>query len=136
MAGGQTDRLAAELRSLKVFKGQVDDLLTELNEGAAAPGRVAGARLGTDHLGANFPEVYGLYGAYNALHARLETLAGLLSDQIEALSTAVHGARVGYANVDAELRERLWAIQRRTKELYAAPAPPDGRRPGSDEGSI
>ncbi|MEV4435177.1 hypothetical protein [Streptomyces sp. NPDC049585] len=138
---GSASRLQAELDSLKTFKGQVDDLLTTLHEGEAAPARITDARLGAGHLGVNFTEANGLYGAYNEVHTQLETLAQLLSDQIEALSTAVQGARVGYENVDADLRDRMWAIQHRTEQLYshtldpnATPTPP--AKGGSDEGAI
>ncbi|GAA2713952.1 MULTISPECIES: hypothetical protein [Streptomyces] len=134
-------RLQAELDTLKTFKGQVDELLTTFHEGEAAPPRIADARLAAGHLGVNFTEANGLHGAYNEVHTQLETFSRLLADQIEALSTAVLGARIGYENVDADLRDRMWAIQHRTEQLYnptldpnATPAAPAKR--GSDEGAI
>ncbi|MEV4744441.1 hypothetical protein [Streptomyces sp. NPDC049555] len=138
---GSASRLQAELDTLKTFKGQVDELLTTFHEGEAAPPRIADARLGAGHLGANFTEATGLHGAYNEVHAQLETFSQLLSDQIEALSTAVLGARIGYANVDADLRDRMLAIQHRTQELYNPAldpnAPPTApTKSGSDEGAI
>ncbi|MFI1971667.1 hypothetical protein BLA24_19530 [Streptomyces cinnamoneus] len=118
MGAGGAGKLRAELESLKGFKGRIDGVLIYLGDSAAAPSRIAEARLGAGHLGADFAEADGLYSAYNEVHAQLETLSQLLADQIEALSTAILGARIGYANVDAAHRDRMWAIQRRTLELY------------------
>ncbi|WP_414168944.1 hypothetical protein ACMATS_23480 [Streptoverticillium reticulum] len=124
------DRLHAELESLKTFKGRVDELLASLHDSAAAPGRVAEASLGAGHLGVNFAEAGGLYSAYNEVHAQLEQLSQLFADLIEAMGTAVLGAHDGYANVDAELKERMWAAQRRAQELGGAATPAGGGRGG------
>ncbi|MFF4161307.1 hypothetical protein [Streptomyces sp. NPDC001678] len=141
---GGASGLRAELQSLESFKGRVDALLTYLQGTEASPHRIADNHLVPAQLGVGFAEVESLYSAYNGVHAQLKALSQLLSDQIEALGTAVHAAKVGYANVDADLRDRMWAIQARTRELYepghdpnakrTAPAPrPQG---GSDEGQI
>ncbi|MFI9238248.1 hypothetical protein [Streptomyces sp. NPDC053079] len=127
MGAGGDARLHAELATLKGFRGEVEELLTHLESSQAAPHRVADAHLVPAQLGVNFAEVDSLYSAYNEVHAQLKTLAQLLSDQIEALGTAVHAARVGYANVDADLRDRMWAIQARTKELYNPKLDPNTR---------
>ncbi|MCC2279169.1 hypothetical protein LKL35_27625 [Streptomyces sp. ET3-23] len=108
----------AEAEVLKAFKRRVDAILTNYLDSEGAPGRIAEAAPGTGHMGQNFAEVTALHGAYNAVHERLKTLSQLFADQIEALGTAVLGAGVGYENVDAGLRDRLLAIQRRTQELY------------------
>ncbi|GHG70505.1 hypothetical protein [Streptomyces griseocarneus] len=139
----------AELQSLKIFRGKLEKILIHLRGTEADPQRVADNHLVAAQLGANFPEVDSLHGAYNDIHGQLKTLISLLNDQIEALSTAVHAARVGYANVDEDLRARMAAIQARTHALYdpgldphppkTAPRTPPAARPapkGSEEGSM
>lgn len=133
--GGKGDKLYAELQSLKIFKGRVDDVLTELGDSEAAPSRVSEARLEAGLMGVNFDEVNSLHSAYNEVHSQLETLSQLLGDQIEALGTAVHGARVGYENIDLELKERMWAVQHRTEELFGSHSDPHTQR-SSRQGAI
>lgn len=139
--------LRAELESLESFKGRVDALLTYLQGTEASPHRMADNHLVPAQLGVGFAEVESLYSAYNEVHAQLKALSQLLSDQIEALGTAVHAAKVGYANVDADLRDRMWAIQARTRELYDPSRDPNAGHPhtatpsprpqgGSNEGQI
>ncbi|MEU1781802.1 hypothetical protein ABZ545_20265 [Streptomyces abikoensis] len=147
-AGDDAGRLRVEQGSLESFKGRVDALLTFLQDSGASPHRIADNHLVPAQLGVGFAEADSLYSAYNEVHAQLKALSQLLSDQIEALGTAVHAAKVGYANVDAELRDRMWAIQSRTRELYepsrdpnpkpTAPGSPTSPRPqgGSNEGQI
>ncbi|MEU4210375.1 hypothetical protein AB0F13_10335 [Streptomyces sp. NPDC026206] len=133
-AGGDAG-LRAELGSLKGFKGEVDELLAYLQGSLAAPHHIADSHLVPAQLGVNFAEVDSLYSAYNEVHSQLKTLSQLLNDQIEALGTAIHASRVGYANVDAELRDRMWAIQARTKELYEPRLDPNERAVRSRAGS-
>ncbi|MFF4740313.1 hypothetical protein ACFY2W_31170 [Streptomyces sp. NPDC001262] len=113
---------------LKAFKRRVDAILTNYLDSEGAPGRIAEAAPGIGHMGQNFAEVTALYGAYNTVHERLKALSQLFADQIEALGTAVLGAGVGYENVDADLRDRLVAIQRRTQELYNPALDPHPKR--------
>ncbi|MFI9200040.1 hypothetical protein [Streptomyces sp. NPDC053048] len=135
-----TAGLHAELESLKRFRGRIQSILTALQDTEADPRRVADNHLVPAQLGVNFAEVDSLYGAYNEIHGQLKTLCALMTDQIEALSTAVHAARVGYANVDEDLRARMAAIQARTRELYDPvldpQARPSAQPKGSNEGSI
>ncbi|GHC65617.1 hypothetical protein [Streptomyces cinnamoneus] len=126
-SGGDARLLKTELDSLKGFKAQVDELLTFLQGSWAAPQRIAEGHLVPAQLGSGFAEVDSLSSAYSEVHGQLKTLSQLLNDQIEALGTAVHAARVGYANVDADLRSRMWAIQARTKELYEPGLDPNAR---------
>ncbi|MFC5722735.1 hypothetical protein ACFP1Z_21430 [Streptomyces gamaensis] len=117
-AGGSG--LAAELSSLQEFKGRVDELLVKLGDSEAAPPRLSGDRLPADSLGRNFEAVQALYGAYHTVHEDLATLSQLLSDQIEALGVAVRGAGSGYADVDVEQRDRMWAVQERLRGFYGS----------------
>ncbi|MFI9311537.1 hypothetical protein [Streptomyces triculaminicus] len=146
-AGSAAAGMYAELQSLKIFRGKLEGILASLPGTEADPKRVADNHLTVAQLGAGFPEVDSLHGAYNDIHGQLKTLVSLLNDQIEALSTATHAARVGYANVDEDLRARMAAIQARTRALYDprldphAPkttpqAPPAARPKDTTEGSI
>ncbi|MEC4017137.1 hypothetical protein [Streptomyces sp. H27-D2] len=110
--------LTVELETLKKFKGRVDGLLTKLDGSHAAPTRIAEERLTAAHLGTGFGEATTLHSTYEHVHGELETFSRLLSDQIEAMGTAVHGARVGYENVDYEHRDRMWAIQTAAEKHY------------------
>ncbi len=115
---GPKGGLAAELSSLKKFKGRVDDLLRTLDESEGAPGKVADTALTQTHLGEGFHAAETLFGLYYDVHADLVTLAQLLNDQIQALSSAVLDAHSGYAHTDAEEREKLWAIHERMQRQY------------------
>lgn len=149
-AGTTTAKLEADLEQLKSFQGRVDTLLTDLTGSEGGPDRLTGNRLDKAVLGAQFGEADALYSAYDDVHTQLATLSQLLSDQIEALGTAIHASRVGYANIDLETRERMWAIQSRAKEHYnpaldphakdvptePTPKPTPPPTPGSQKGSI
>ncbi|MFI2078563.1 MULTISPECIES: hypothetical protein [Streptomyces] len=117
-AGSAAAGMYAELESLKIFRGKLEKILIFLQGTEADPRRIADNHLVPTQLGVNFPEADSLHGAYNDIHGQLRTLVSLLNDQIEALSTATHAARVGYANVDEDLRARMAAIQARTRALY------------------
>ncbi|MCQ8770600.1 hypothetical protein [Streptomyces telluris] len=122
---GPQGGLAAELATLKKFKGRVDELLRTLDESDGAPGRVAETGLTQAHLGVNFHAAEALYSVYRDVHTDLVTLAQLLNDQIQALSSAVLDAHSGYAHTDAEEREKLWAIHQRMQRQYDPKLDPD-----------
>ncbi|MEV4438384.1 hypothetical protein AB0K09_05080 [Streptomyces sp. NPDC049577] len=133
---GNTGRLATELESLRGFKGRVDELLTTLGDSEAAPSRIGADRLVPGHLGKDFDAAASLYDAYHDVHSDLEDLSRLLSSMIDALSTAVRGAHDGYATVDADQRDHMWAVQKRLQEQYAPVAAHTPGAPGSDKGSM
>ncbi|MCD9141491.1 hypothetical protein [Streptomyces albireticuli] len=118
--------LAAELASLKKFKGRIDDLLTTLGESDGAPTKVADTGLSEAALGKNFNAAGALYKVYHDVQSDLATLAKLLNDQIDALSSAVLDAHGGYANTDAEERDKLWAIHDRMQRQYDPKLDPHG----------
>ncbi|MEU8549636.1 hypothetical protein AB0C81_22045 [Streptomyces roseoverticillatus] len=134
---GPQNSLAVELASLRTFKGRVDELLRTLGESDGSPHQVADTALTEANLGKDFNAAKALFGIYNTVHTDLSTLAQLLSDQIEALSSTVLDAHGGYANTDAEEREKLWAIHERMQRQYdpkldphAEPAQPHTSRTG------
>ncbi|MET7360892.1 hypothetical protein ABZS76_20935 [Streptomyces sp. NPDC005562] len=63
--------------------------------------------------GSAFPEADGLYKQYDQVHERLTSLSKMLGEQIDAMGIAVHGADVGFDNLEEGLRQRFWEIQAR-----------------------
>ncbi|MFD9906342.1 hypothetical protein [Streptomyces sp. NPDC059063] len=119
---------------MKKFRRRIDTLLTEFegsDGGSSKVGHQKIARASFSGEGAPFPEADGLYSQYDRVHERLTSLSKMLGDQIEAMGIAVHGADVGFDNLEDELRQRFWAIQtsvRRGQE-------PTGREPGGTSGA-
>ncbi|MBQ0988426.1 hypothetical protein KBZ10_28750 [Streptomyces sp. F63] len=123
--------LYTELSSLQGFKNRVDELLKDLGDSEAAPVRMADHRLPGTHLGSGFAEAEGLHKVYAEVHDELTALSELLSGQIEAMSTAVHAARVGYENIDLDNRERMWQIHDFTDRYYRREQGGGAGSPGS-----
>ncbi|MFE9569153.1 hypothetical protein ACFYMW_11745 [Streptomyces sp. NPDC006692] len=106
------------LEALKTFKGRVDTLLADFEGSHAGPTNIAAHRIArASFSGATspFPEADGLFTQYHRVHERLTALSKSLGHQIEAMGIAVHGADVGFDNLDEEARERFAAIQSRTQ---------------------
>jgi hypothetical protein len=111
--GGDLER---GVGALKKFQGQINELLADLEGGAAGKTQVAAqAVTRASFSGANteFGEAEGFYKQYNRVHKALVSLSKSLGDQIEMLSIAVHGADVGFNNLEEEQRRRFHAIQTR-----------------------
>ncbi|MEV0262211.1 hypothetical protein AB0I49_12785 [Streptomyces sp. NPDC050617] len=135
--GSDGEKLKAELNKLKAFQSRVNDILKGLSASDASPTNIGRDKVTGSHLGASaFDEAQDLYTAYHQVHSQLETLSQLLSDQIEAMGTAVQSARVSYANVDLEQQARMWAAQTEFERHYhpeGENAPSDTKAPGSDQ---
>ncbi len=135
--GPDGEKLKAELHKLKAFQSRVDGILRDLSASEASPTNIGRDKVTGGHLGASaFNEAQDLYTAYHQVHSQLETLSRLLSDQIEAMGTAVQSARVSYANVDLEQQARMWAAQTQFERHYhpeAENAPSDTKAAGSDQ---
>ncbi len=114
------------LEALKTFRQRINTLLTEF-EGSAGGSAKVGAqkvsRASFSGAGSAFPEADGLYAEYDQVHERLTSLSKMLGDQIDAMGIAVHGADVGFDNLEEDLRQRFWAIQTRVGRQEM----PDGR---------
>ncbi|MET9364020.1 hypothetical protein ABZX93_24335 [Streptomyces sp. NPDC006632] len=109
-----TADLSRGLEALKTFKGRVDTVLTTFEESHGSATKLAShqiPRASFSAAGAAFPEADGLYTQYHRVHEHLTSLSKSLSLQIEAMGIAVHGADVGFDNLDEETRQRFWAIQ-------------------------
>ncbi|MET3987733.1 hypothetical protein [Streptomyces sp. PvR034] len=107
MIAAQAPALFVEHESMVKYKQRVDALLTQLKGSQADHGKIAEGTLGKTDLGHGFPEADGLFTAYNKVRSELETLSKALGVQIEALGIAVEASRLGYENVDAEVKARM-----------------------------
>jgi hypothetical protein len=116
-------------RAMKDFKKRVDELLVELDSSEAAPGKVGDDRLPRAHLGSGaFREAQFLYDSYTLVHDELENLSKALSAQIEGMGLAVHASRVGYANLDEDIKARMKAVNAEAERYYVAGRDPYAER--------
>lgn len=102
------------LEALKTFRRRINTLLTEFEGSAGGSSEVVTqkvSRASFSGAGSAFPEADGLYSQYDQVHERLTSLSKMLGEQIDAMGIAVHGADVGFDNLDEDLRQRFWAIQ-------------------------
>lgn len=103
--------------ALTTFKKRVDAVLKDLADSPAAKvGDQQISRASFSAANAPFAEADGLFTQYTRVHTELTTLSKTLSDQIEAMQIAVHGADVGFNNLEEDVRRRFWAIQARTQQ--------------------
>ncbi|MEJ8660111.1 hypothetical protein [Streptomyces sp. MS1.AVA.4] len=107
--------LAVGVSALKKFRSRVDAALAELEGSDGGRTKVAAERVtrGSFGVGLPFVEAEGFYKEYNRVHKALVTLSKSLGDQIELLSIGVHGADVGYGNVEDAQRARFHEISAR-----------------------
>jgi hypothetical protein len=111
--------LAIEARKMQTFKKRVDDLLTILDGSEAAPSRMGNDRVSRWQLGsADFGEAQFLYDSYTVVHDELEKLSKALGAQIEGMGLAVQSSRVGYENLDRDIRDRMKAINAEVESYY------------------
>ncbi|MEW2389368.1 hypothetical protein AB0933_13525 [Streptomyces venezuelae] len=123
--------LDVQASAMKGFKKRVDDLLTELEGSEAAPGRVGADRLSRGQLGsADFKEAQFLYDSYATVHDELEKLSKALGAQIEGLGLAVHASRVGYDNLEDDIRARMRAVNAEAEKYYDPDRDPYAQGPG------
>ncbi|MGW2619947.1 hypothetical protein [Streptomyces sp. NPDC001500] len=119
--------------AMKGFKKRVDELLLELDRSEAAPGKVGRDRLTRGQLGsADFKEAQFLYDSYAAVHDELENLSKALSAQIEGMGLAVHASRVGYENLDGDIRARMREVNAQAEKYYVADRDPYVERRTTD----
>ncbi|GGY01704.1 hypothetical protein [Streptomyces minutiscleroticus] len=103
------------LEALTTFKKRVDGLLKTLEGSAGSPTKVEAQRISRASFSGpgTFHEASGLYAQYNNVHERLVSLSKTLGLQIESMRIAVHGADIGFDNLEEEQRRRFWQIQTR-----------------------
>ncbi|GAA2893745.1 hypothetical protein GCM10010524_27650 [Streptomyces mexicanus] len=140
---GVNPQMALDIQhnAMKSFKKRVDELLIELDKSEAAPGKVGEDRLPRAQLGSSdFKEAQFLYDSYTLVHDELENLSKALSAQIEGMGLAVHASRVGYENLDEDIKARMRAVNAEAEKYYVPDRDPYAQRqpdtstaPGSDE---
>jgi hypothetical protein len=110
-SGGAYLRRGVE--ALSSFKTKVDAILDTLNGSPANANQVESLTLTRESLagGPAFGEAVGLYAQYAQAHERITSLSRTLGLQIEALQIAVHGADVGFDNLEEEARRRFHEIR-------------------------
>ncbi|MFD1832939.1 MULTISPECIES: hypothetical protein [Streptomyces] len=129
--GVPTGKLKGELESLKDFKKRVDDILRDLESSPASPTRVGQQEVKRSSFGGEFAEADGVYSQYARVHTQLTRLSQVLGDQIEAMRIAVHGADVGFGNLEDDLKRRFWELQTRAHQYQLEQAA--GKQPPKDE---
>ncbi|WP_286251687.1 hypothetical protein [Streptomyces graminofaciens] len=135
---GVNPQMALEIQhdAMKDFKKRVDDLLIELGKSEAAPGKVGQDRLSRAQLGsADFKEAQFLYESYAIVHDELENLSKALSAQIEGVGLAVHASRVGYENLDEDIRARMRVINAEVDRYYDVDRDPYAERSSGASGA-
>ncbi|AVH56171.1 hypothetical protein C4B68_10740 [Streptomyces dengpaensis] len=118
MAGGVSASRAANLEAsgemLSTFQKRVTALLAEFEGSAGSTTKVGSQRIARTslHSGSScFAEAEDLYDQYERVHERLTSLTKTLGLQIEAIGIAVKGAKIGFSNLEEDLRHRFWEIQ-------------------------
>ncbi|MDQ0940348.1 hypothetical protein [Streptomyces sp. V1I1] len=109
--------------ALQRFQTRVNKLLADLEDGAAGKAKVAAQtvpRSSFSGTGMTFGEAEGFFHQYNRVHAELVKLSKSLGDQIAMLSIAVHGAEVGFDNLEEDQRRRFHSIQTRVLQEQQA----------------
>ncbi|GHJ36385.1 hypothetical protein [Streptomyces sp. TS71-3] len=133
-AGGGAD-LKRGAEALKIFKRRVDKLLSEFEGSAGSSGKVGEQRISRASLSGSgaFGEADDLFHQYNRVHEQLTTLSKSLGHQIEAMGIAVHGADVGFDNLDEDLRRRFHTLQAQIYEDNKPPQQPEKPQGHSDD---
>lgn len=136
--------MAADLRTgvgaLTTFRNKVNEVLATLESSDGGKTKVAAEQVTRSSFGVGLPfaEAEGFFKEYDRVHKALVSLSKSLSDQIEVLTIGVHGAHVGYGNVDEYERRRFHAInarldeQRDEMEQAQQPKPVAPQQPRSD----
>ncbi|HEX5569522.1 MAG TPA: hypothetical protein VFY14_21815 [Streptomyces sp.] len=136
--GGSGGELKGELESLKEFKKRVDNILSDLEKSKAAPSRIGQQEVSRSSFGGSFAEADDIYAEYNRIHAHLTTLSRVFGAQIEAMRIAVHGADVGFGNLEDGLKRRFWQLQGQAQQFQQEQRQTEKPKPrdGDDEGTF
>ncbi|MGW0706031.1 hypothetical protein ACWD4G_08715 [Streptomyces sp. NPDC002643] len=124
-----------ELSSFQTFKKRIDQLIDDLKDSDAGPGKVGQEQLVRAQFGGGngqWAEAAGLFTAYETVITELENLSKLLSDSMEGVGIAVMASHKGYQNIDLDIRDRMVAISAETTEHYGGAYRP--KLPARSEG--
>jgi hypothetical protein len=119
VGGGGAGDLERGLGALKDFHKKVTTLLSELEGSPGSSTKVAQATVTRASFGTGalqFPEADDFFSEYQRVHQSIVRLSKQLGEQIEILSIAVHGADVGYGNLEEDLRLKFHSIRARLEE--------------------
>ncbi|WP_322746987.1 hypothetical protein [Streptomyces fagopyri] len=113
MGGSGGADLRRGMEALTTFKKRVDGVLSNFEDSPGSATKVGAHSISQASFcgTGDFGEAKGLHTQYERVHERLTSLSKSLGLQIEALRIAVHGADVGFDNLEEELRHRFWEIQ-------------------------
>ncbi|WP_307781899.1 hypothetical protein [Streptomyces sp. MBT65] len=129
---GAAADVVTEFSSFTVFRKHVDQLIHDLRDSDAGPGRGGQEQLVRRQFGGGggqWAEAAGLFTAYQTVVGELETLSKLLSDSMEGMNIAVLASHKGYRNIDLDVRDRMTAISTETTKHYGGTYDPDPRFP-------
>ncbi|GAA0459649.1 hypothetical protein [Streptomyces olivaceiscleroticus] len=118
------DASAADIRrarhTLVQFRNRIEDILNSLEKPSGPQHRVSVMELSRSAFsGAGaFAEADGLHLQFNKVHTHLKTLCTTLNEQIEAMGIALHGANIGFDNLEDDLKRRFWEIQDQAEARY------------------
>ncbi|SPF03418.1 hypothetical protein [Streptomyces sp. MA5143a] len=135
---GVNPQMALDIQhdAMKQFKKRVDNLLIELGKSEAAPDKVGQDRLTRAQLGsAEFKEAQFLYESYAIVHDELENLSKALSAQIEGVGLAVHASRVGFENLDDDIKARMREVNTEVDKYYDVDRDPYARSKAEEQGT-
>lgn len=113
---------AADLKrgaeALKIFKKRVDSVLDTFQGSPGNATQVASQQVPRSAFSGSgdFGEATDLHSQYHRVHDHLTRLSKTLGHQIEAIGIAVHGADVGFDNLEEDLRHRFWQLQAKIRE--------------------
>ncbi|MFI9807934.1 hypothetical protein ACIHEJ_26815 [Streptomyces sp. NPDC052301] len=121
MSGGSGSGMRRGIDALKDFKGKLDKVLHEFDDGDGGPSKIAQQQLSRSSFGgtnAKFDEAGDLHTAYETVHARLIHLSQTLGLHIEALQLASHAADATYDLSEDEVRRRFYQIRAKIDAQY------------------
>ncbi|MFB7994333.1 hypothetical protein ACFC4G_16140 [Streptomyces sp. NPDC056002] len=123
--------VVTELESFTKFQQRVDELIKNLKGSDAGPKKIGQEPLSRHQFGggaAGWGAADGLFTSYQTVLTELENLSKVLSDSIEGMGIAVLASHKGYANIDADIRDRMAAISAETKDHYGGEYDPEKSR--------
>ncbi|MEV8533518.1 hypothetical protein [Streptomyces sp. NPDC051211] len=130
LIAAQAPALFVEHESMVNYKKRVDALLDQLKGSKAEHGKFADGTLGAEDLGKGFVEAASLHTAYNKVRTEMENLSKTLANQIESLAIAIEASRVGYENMDEDVKARMRALQKQAQEQYVPARDPEADKTG------
>ncbi|MCB5181780.1 hypothetical protein [Streptomyces antimicrobicus] len=118
LIANQAPALFVEHENMVKYKQRVDALLEQLKDSKADSDHFADGTVSQGAFGKGFAEAEGLYSAYNKVRSELQTLSKALAGQIEALGIAIMASKVGYENIDEDVKARMRAIHAAAQQEF------------------